>query len=383
MYKKVKLLLLSIIFLVPFMVFAESKIENTNHSGDVYIASSELIKASDGVEEIEKPTLKDLNVKFNIRFSEVNQSIEYKLIIKNTSNKDYNISTDNSFNKSDYITYNFKYDDGSDIIKANSEEEMLVTIVYTKEVPDNKLTDGKFTEDNAMSLNLSDEITNPSTILQRYGVNILLIIITCVVAFYFLKTKNIKNSLKVLLLGLMLIPLTARSLDSIKVTIDSHVEVEKSSEFCYYTYIDEGIVNGTEFLEIAPGVQALYKYRKGMTWEEYLNSDYNKITDSTTISYDNKKIEMKKYIKKLYEEETEWLESCKNASEDTYCPSYTSINYENMKLFAEHDYYIDNGVLNLSGFNGLPKGFDGQFKTNVNDLLKSEIKDYSQGCYGI
>ena len=383
MYKKVKLLLLSIIFLVPFMVFAESKIENTNHSGDVYIASSELIKASDGVEEIEKPTLKDLNIKFNIRFSEINQSIEYKLIIKNTSNKDYNISTDNSFNKSDYITYNFKYDDGSDIIKANSEEEMLVTIVYTKEVPDNKLTDGKFTEDNAMSLNLSDEITNPSTILQRYGVNILLIIITCVVAFYFLKTKNIKNSLKVLLLGLMLIPLTARSLDSIKVTIDSHVEVEKSSEFCYYTYIDEGIVNGTEFLEIAPGVQALYKYRKGMTWEEYLNSDYNKITDSTTISYDNKKIEMKKYIKKLYEEETEWLESCKNASEDTYCPSYTSINYENMKLFAEHDYYIDNGVLNLSGFNGLPKGFDGQFKTNVNDLLKSEIKDYSQGCYGI
>ena len=134
MYKKVKLLLLSIIFLVPFMVFAESKVENTDHSGDVYIASSELIKLSDGVEEVEKPTLKDLNVKFK------NQSIEYKLIIKNISNKDYNISTDNSFNKSDYITYNFKYDDGSDIIKANSEEEMLVIITYTKEVPDNKLT---------------------------------------------------------------------------------------------------------------------------------------------------------------------------------------------------------------------------------------------------
>ena len=395
MCRKVKLLLLSLIFLVPFMVFAEGKVENTDHSGDVYIASSELIKASDGVEEIEKPTLKDLNIKFNIRFSEVNQSIEYKLIIKNTSSKDYNISTDNSFNKSDYITYNFKYDDGSDIIKANSEEEMLVTIVYTKEVPDDKLTDGKFTEDNAMSLNLSDEITNPSTILQRYGVNILLIIITCVVAFYFLKTKNIKNSLKVLLLGLMLIPLTARSLDSIKVTIDSHVEVEKPSEFCYETYIDEGIVNGTESSK--KHVQALYKYRKGMTWEDYLNSDYNKITDSTTISYYkrlnfkdymNKQLNVKDYIKKWSEEETKWLESCKNASEDTYCAPYTSINYENMKLlFAEHDHYIDNGVLNLSGFNPLPDRFDGQFNdgdfSNVNDLLKSEIKDYSQGCYGM
>ena len=391
MYKKVKLLLLSIIFLVPFMVFAESKVENTDHSGDVYIASSELIKLSDGVEEIEKPTLKDLNVKFNVKFSEVNQSIEYKLIIKNISNKDYNISTDNSFNKSDYITYNFKYDDGSDIIKAGSEEEMLVTIAYTKEVPDNKLTDGKFIEDNDMSLNLSNEITNPSTIFQRYGVNILLILITCIVAIYFLKTKNIKNSLKVLLLGLMLIPLTARSLDSIKVSIDSHVEVEKPS-FCYYTSIDEGIVNGTEHSG-SHSVQALYKYRKGMTWEEYLNSDYNKITDSTTITYDNKKIEMKKYIKKLSEEETKRLESCKNASEEAECPSYTSINYENMKLFAgpdDYDDYIDNGVLNLSGFNFLPNGFNdylnlfnSEYFSNVNDLLKSEIKDYSQGCYFI
>ena len=409
MYKKIKLLLLSLIFLAPFMVFAKDKVENTNHSGDVYIASSELVESSNGVEEIEKPTLKDLNVKFNIKFSEVNQSIEYKLIIKNTSSKDYNIKTNTNFNKSDYITYNFKYDDGSDIIKAGSEEEMLVTIAYTKEVPDNRLSDGKFIEDNDMSLNLSNEITNPSTIFQRYGVNTLLIIITCIVAIYFLKEKNVKNSLKVLLLGLMLIPLTARSLDSIKVSIDSHVEVEKPS-FCYgTTLINEGIVNGTEpFEERYKTVQALYKYRKGMTWSEYLNSDYNKITDSTTISYDNKKIEMKKYIKKLSEEETKWLESCKNASEETECPSYTSINYENMKLFVEpdnyddYDDYIDNGVLNISGFNGLPNGFHGQFNSedfsnvndllkhgqfnsedfsNVNDLLKSEIKDYSQGCY--
>ena len=393
MCRKVKLLLLSLMFLVPFMVFAEDKVENTNHSGDVYIASSELIKLSDGVEEIEKPTLKDLNVKFNVKFSEVNQSIEYKLIIKNISNKDYNISTDNSFNKSDYITYNFKYDNGSDIIKAGSEEEMLVTIAYTKEVPDNKLSDGKFIEDNDMSLNLSNEITNPSTIFQRYGVNILLILITCIVAIYFLKTKNIKNSLKVLLLGLMLIPLTAKSLDSIKVSIDSHVEVEKPS-FCYYTQIDEGIVNGTEPSEDYPYVPALYKYRKGMTWSEYLNSDYNKITDSTTISYYkrlnakdymNKQLNVKDYIKKWSEEETKWLESCKNASEETYCPPYTSINYENMKLlFAERYVYIDNGVLNISGFNGLPGGFyfNNEDFLNVNDLLKSEIKDYSQGCYG-
>ncbi len=367
MYKKVKLLLLSLIFLVPFMVFAESKVENTNHSGDVYIASSELIKASDGVEEIEKPTLKDLNVKFNIRFSEVNQSIEYKLIIKNTSNKDYNISTDNSFNKSDYITYNFKYDDGSDIIKANSEEEMLVTIVYTKEVPDNKLTDGKFIEDNAMSLNLSDEITNPSTILQRYGVNILLIIITCVVAFYFLKTKNIKNSLKVLILGLILIPLATRALDTIEVTIDSHVEIETEGEFCYETYIDEGIANETTPSESYTEVKALYKYRKGMTWEDYLNSDYNKITDSTTISYNNKQLNLKEYFTK-YNNARQYIEG--------FNPTYIfedKHNYDNTIYGFDHDFV--NRLPFVLVYN------NGEYKYFGKNIFNLKIEDSNNGCY--
>ena len=367
MYKKVRLLLLSIIFLVPFMVFAESKVENTNHSGDVYIASSELIKSSDGVEEVEKPTLKDLNVKFNIRFSEVNQSIEYKLIIKNTSNKDYNISTDNSFNKSDYITYNFKYDDGSDIIKANSEEEMLVTIVYTKEVPDNKLTDGKFIEDNAMSLNLSDEITNPSTILQRYGVNILLIIITCVVAFYFLKTKNIKNSLKVLILGLILIPLATRALDTIEVTIDSHVEIETEGEFCYETNINEGIANETTPSESYTEVKALYKYRKGMTWEDYLNSDYNKITDSTTITYNNKQLNLKEYFTK-YNKARQYIEE--------FNPTYIfedKHNYDNTIYGFDHDFV--NGLPFVLVYN------NGEYKYFGKNIFNLKIEDSNNGCY--
>ena len=323
MYKKVKLLLLSIIFLVPFMVFAESKVENTNHSGDVYIASSELIKASDGVEEIEKPTLKDLNVKFNIRFSEVNQSIEYKLIIKNTSSKDYNISTDNSFNKSNYITYNFKYDDGSDIIKANSEEEMLVIITYTKEVPDNKLTDGKFIEDNAMSLNLSDEITNPSTILQRYGVNILLIIITCV----------------------------------------SHVEIETEGEFCYKTNINEGIANETTPSESYTEVKALYKYRKGMTWEDYLNSDYNKITDSTTITYNNKQLNLKEYFTK-YNKARQYIEE--------FNPIYI---FEDKHNYDYTVYAFNHSLPSVLVYN------NGEYKYFGENIFNLKIEDSNNGCY--
>ena len=238
MYKKIRLFILGLILLIPFSVFANEKIvKNNNHIRDVYIASSELVKIGDEVEEISSPTLKDLNIKFNIRFLSINQYVQYKLIIKNDSSKDYKVVNENNFKNSDYIDYQFKFDNGSDIIKANSEEEMLVTITYKKQVPSDKLINGKFVEDNTMSLNLSNQISNPLTVLQRYVFSILLIIVVGVSIIYFLKHKNIKKSLKVLLIGLILIPVTAKAIDAIKISIDSHIEIDTTSNNLLYRKI--------------------------------------------------------------------------------------------------------------------------------------------------
>ena len=119
-----------------------------------------------------------------------------------------------------------------------------------------------------------------------------------------------------------------------------------------------------------------------MTWEEYLNSNYNKITDSTTITYNNKKIKMKDYIEKELENRKEWIENCQNNSDNTACPPYTNIKYNNINLFAIN--YIENGVLNISGYNPLPNCY--YYKNNNynyfdSKLLESEIMDSSQGCY--
>ena len=178
-----------------------------------------------------------MNIKFNISFLSIDQSVQYKLIIKNDSSKDYKVVNENNFKNSDYIDYQFKFDNGSDIIKANSEEEMLVTITYKKQVPSDKLVNGKFVEDNTMSLNLSNQISNPLTVLQRYFFPILLIIVVGVSVIYFLKHKNIKKSLKVLLIGLILIPVTAKAIDAIKISIDSHIEIDTTSNNLLYRKI--------------------------------------------------------------------------------------------------------------------------------------------------
>ena len=57
-------ILLSIIFLLPIMVFADDKIvQNINPKENIYIASSELIEITPGVEEVSQPTIKDWNIK--------------------------------------------------------------------------------------------------------------------------------------------------------------------------------------------------------------------------------------------------------------------------------------------------------------------------------
>ena len=48
-------------------------------------------------------------------------------------------------------------------------------------------------------------------------------------------------------------------------------------------------------------IKLYFKYKRNMTQEEYLNSDYNKITDATTITYDNKQLNVKDYREKLKE----------------------------------------------------------------------------------
>ena len=228
-------ILLSIIFLLPIMVFADDKmVQNINPKENIYIASSELIEITPGVEEVSQPTIKDWNIKFNIKFSKVNQSIKYKLIVKNTSKKDYNVTIEPTFNKSNYITYNYKYSDKSNILEANTEKEMIITITYSKEVPTNKLHDGKFKENNLMYLSVNDNLINPKTIIQKYSINIMLLIITGLIAFYLLKTKNIKNSLKIFMFGLLLIPIATKAFDIIRLTIDSNVEIDTISDKLLY-----------------------------------------------------------------------------------------------------------------------------------------------------
>ena len=101
--KKIKCLLLVILF-IPFIVLAETKnVEIKNISN--------YVDKSDTAEELEKPSIEGLKLGFKLEFTKQDDFIKYKFIIKNNTDKDYEIDDSSTFNEKKFIRYIIKSSD--------------------------------------------------------------------------------------------------------------------------------------------------------------------------------------------------------------------------------------------------------------------------------
>ena len=169
--KKLLLPILILILFIPFYVNAE-----TCDTDKITIENISLESKSDNVEEIDETTANGKNINLNLSMSEVGDNIEYKIVVKNDSNEDYELDK-NSFNiSSDYIKYSFELEDDINIIKANSSKVVYLKVNYVNEVPDNVFESGTYNDNKSMTLNLStgdtinvpDTLKNPNTGVQSY-----------------------------------------------------------------------------------------------------------------------------------------------------------------------------------------------------------------------
>ena len=89
--KKLKVLLaLVVIMLMP----------NVYAAKDVTIESIELVDKSTAVTELSKPTVKGLNVSFDLSFSDLDDFAKYKIVLDNPTNEDYEVAKENEFKTS-------------------------------------------------------------------------------------------------------------------------------------------------------------------------------------------------------------------------------------------------------------------------------------------
>ena len=223
---KKKLILLLLLILIPISAKAD---------GEVKITNIELLDKTEKTEILDEPTYSLRKANFNIKFSEVGDYAKYKVTVKNESNEDYEVSNETKFLDSEYIKYEFSYDN-SNILKAGETKDLQLIFTYNKEVPEEMYQEGKYTSNNMMELELVNDyiiVSVPKT-YKGYTKAMLILGITAIVVAIILliiiKNKKIKT---LIILGLVTLPITAYALQKISIEINAKIEIEKAEKIVY------------------------------------------------------------------------------------------------------------------------------------------------------
>ena len=287
--KRIIIVSLLVLLFIPVIVNAAEC-----DTSKVYIDSISIDKNSN-VEELDDATVEDKNINLNLGMSDVGDNIKYKLIIKNTSNEDYLLDKNSIKLSSDYIDYSIESEDNSNIVKANSTKSVYLSVQYKNAVPESAYTNGTFTDNISMKVNLStnENIPNPNTGIPIFIfiINILLFLIM----LSYIQIKSNKYSKKILLIIclLMLIPIGVNALCKCELKINSSITIVKKSYF--YSHNNQNL-------------------------EQTLNNDY---------TYDN-------------------IDDALNAFGHDYIVRL-AVNYENKVIEEDLVFKIDNNTYYLSG----------------------------------
>ena len=204
--------LLLILLLFPFMVKAEDKVE---------ITKVEEISKSDTVTVNNKPTFEGLKINFDLAFTELEDNISYKVTIVNNTKKDYSIEDGTEFSKGNYIKYEFKYLTNKKVLKPKESIELQIDITYANQVPPSTFLTGRYTETNALTINLSHQdnpVTSNGALIAIVGLSIILFIIT--ISLY-VKSKQ----LLLLIIPVLFIPITIYAIEKLTIEVNTNIEI--------------------------------------------------------------------------------------------------------------------------------------------------------------
>ena len=315
MKKIIKYLVIMIMFMLPFMVNAKENVEITQVK----------LYSKTTTSEVGTSTFDGLTVNFDVKFTQADDEVVYKLTIKNKDNKDYELEKGEMANSSKHIKYTIDYS-GSSIIKANSTKEATVSIKYFNLVNDNEFVNVRFVDTNKVVINLRNE-TNPQT--STTGLILVILMLLLLGSFVLYKTTPRTKLVSVMVLALLL-PLGVLAASKLQIIINAKIEIINDTKFC----ILDNTFNET-----------YYKYTPGMTVETYCqSSNTSDICKATATKY---------FLGKN-------IISCYKSSEEK--SGVTSSRTAKAQNTTCYD----------------------QYPNEISDVqLTDQIKDKSQGCYVI
>ena len=335
--KKYLLCLFALILMCPIFAHAQT---------DVTVKSIEKDEenSTPGV-EVTPAKAEGLTLSVDVKFKNVNDKIRYIVVVENKDTEDNQLNTGKEFDTSKYIKYTYEFDNGSNILKANSTKTMYITLTYEVEVDDDDLRpDGSYQEENDMTIGvLKDDALkeeNPKT--GKDEIIVIAVVLGLVIIAGAVMLKNKQTKYLVLTLGaiLVLVP-TVSALKQITITMSTNITIEKEKEFCVY------VASSGDKLRESEGEEdededypvAYYKFTPGMTFEQYYAA--HPTGPQLNLFYKKPKVAYEACTAAASQLDPEEAQAAGNACDNEYLIIYESNE----------------------------------------DLLSSEIKDKSQGCY--
>lgn len=271
--KKFILPIILLILFIPFYVNAK-----TCDTDKISISSITVESKSDGVEELDEATANGRNINFNLSMSNVGDNIEYKIVVKNDSNEDYELDK-NSFNvSSDYIKYILESENDTNIVKANSSKVVYLKVNYANEVPDDAFESGTYNDNKSMTLNLStgdtinvpDTLKNPNTGVQSYIIILTLILIISITLCVILRKKKYGKFLILIAISAIIVPMSAYALCKCDINIESKIVINKINTLS----IDLNCSYESAYLsnDLKSKLPISINYYGNITWNNLVNS---------------------------------------------------------------------------------------------------------------
>ncbi len=226
--KKKTLFILFVILtglLVPFVVRAEEcSLDN------ISIEKIEILNKSESAVQKLEPVIDGKKLIFDIKLDEVGSFIEYKMIIKNDTDKDYEL--DSNYNN-EYFNYMISTEDKSNVIKKNETKEVLLRVSYMKTIPEELLNDDNVYSSNThlVMAKSNDVIINPAT--GNMGTILFLLFVICL---FILSKRYHKNSLLLLLFLLLLFTsFSVYAVCNLSIDIEAKIELSTLTDGYVYT----------------------------------------------------------------------------------------------------------------------------------------------------
>jgi len=208
---------------------------------NITIESIDLIEKSETTTEESAPTKEGLKIGVDLGFTDVGDYAKYKVVINNTTKKDYEIAKEKEFDANDYLVYTYDFD-GENTVKSNGKLTMYITITYQNEISTDALTDGTYISSNELSLSLEnksaiDKVTGkvkevikvPITSKSVWLAIILImvvVIIACTLILILSKNPKTKKHVSMILIGLLIIPVVAYAAEKLSISVTTKVTIK-------------------------------------------------------------------------------------------------------------------------------------------------------------